>query len=129
MRRSSGITMPVVMAILALAISSMFIGISADMILEPENYIREKSVFLVSERVSSATYAMSSMKEAEMELELEASYTIEQKQQDDLAYIRFDENRDAIEPGVPYDPETGNTTKICIRKDEGSNPRLLPEGC
>lgn len=124
-----GVTLPTVMAILSVIISSMFVGISADMVLQPGEYIRENSVFLVSERVSASVYAMDSMERADMELELEADYELVEPQGEDLTHLKYGENSDAIDPGVQYKSETGKTDKICITKNPGSNPRVLPEGC
>lgn len=134
-----GVSLPTVMAILAVVISAMFIGISSDLVLKPEQYIRSNSVFLMSERVSSAVYAMDSMERAEMQLDLEDKYSFERVQGDDLIYIRYSkgesdsaeqgEKKDPVEPGVHYTSEKGVAEKICVTKNPGSSPRIEMGRC
>ena len=134
-----GVSLPTVMAILAVVISAMFIRISSDLVLKPEQYIRSNSVFMVSERVSSSVYAMDSMEEADMELDLGDEYSFERTQEDNLIYIRYSkgegdsveqgEKTEPVEPGAHYTSETGTAEKICITKNLGSSPRIEMGGC
>lgn len=122
-----GVAIPTVMAIVSVALSGMFLAISPQLVLGPENYIRENSVFLVSERVSSAVYAMDSTERAEMQLDLEANYTFEEENQQ--MYVSFGAGSDAIQPGVRFTSETGNTSSICISKRPRGSPHIELEEC
>lgn len=124
-----GVSLPTVMAILAVVISAMFIGISSDIILKPENYIRSNSVFMVSDRISSSAYAMDSMERADMQLDLGDEYKFEKDTGDDSLYIIYGDNSEKVEPGVGYSSETGSAEKICISKHSGSNPSIEMGGC
>lgn len=124
-----GLALPTMMSILAVIVSIMFLSISSDMVLQPEEYIRENSVFVVSERVSSAVYAMDSVERADMEIALGAEYDLETDPGESVTYIGYGENRRAIEPGIPYTSETGNSTVLCVTKNPSASPRIKPGEC
>lgn len=91
-----------------------------------EDDLREDTIEIVASRVSMALYSMDALEEAELSIDLEAKYFIDEEGGE--VVVEYGDVEASDENFVNADIESGDSQEWCIKKSS-SGTSLHPEAC